>query len=42
MTTEQLKLLIAIIESKNSWGKNEMIKLILEIASNVRKNAEGV
>lgn len=36
MSTEQLKLFLATIELKNSWGKNEITKVALEIASGVR------
>jgi len=36
MTKEQLKLLYKILETKNSWGKNEIKKLLLEIVSGIR------
>lgn len=36
MTTEQLKLFYDILETKNSWGKNEIKKVLLEIASGIR------
>lgn len=36
MTTEQLKLFYAILETKNSWGKNEVRQLLLEIISGIR------
>lgn len=36
MTVEQLKLLYKILETKNSWGKNEIKTLILEVVSGIR------
>ena len=36
MTTEQLKLFYEILETKNSWGKNEIKTLLLEIAAGIR------
>ena len=36
MTQEQLKLFYEILESKNSWGKNEIRQLLLEIVSGIR------
>lgn len=36
MTQEQLKLFYRILETKNSWGKNEIKTLLLEIASGIR------
>ena len=36
MTTEQLKLFYEILETKNSWGKNEIKALLLEIAAGIR------
>jgi len=36
MTQEQLKLFYEILETKNSWGKNEIKTLLLEIASGIR------
>ena len=36
MTKEQLKLFYEILETKNSWGKNEIKKLLLEIVSEIR------
>ena len=36
MTTEQLKRFYDILETKNSWGKNEIKKVLLEIASGIR------
>lgn len=36
MTPEQLKLFYEILETKNSWGKNEIRTLLLEIVSGIR------
>lgn len=36
MTQAQLKLLYEILETKNSWGKNEIKQFLLEIASGIR------
>lgn len=36
MTTEQLKLFYQILETKNSWGKNEIRQLLLEIVAGFR------
>ena len=36
MTKEQLALLYEILDTKNSWGKNEVKTLILEIAAGIR------
>ena len=36
MTTEQLKLFYAILETKNSWGKNEIKTLLLEVCAGIR------
>jgi len=36
MSKEQLKLFYVILETKNSWGKNEIKKLLLEIVSGIR------
>ena len=36
MTQEQLKLFYAILETKNSWGKNEIKTLVLEIVAGIR------
>lgn len=36
MTTEQLKLFYQILETKNSWGKNEIKTVLLEVAAGVR------
>lgn len=39
MNTEQLKLFYKILETKNSWGKNEIKTVLLEIASGIRTKA---
>lgn len=36
MNKEQLKLFYEILETKNSWGKNEIKKVLLEIVSGIR------
>lgn len=36
MTIDQLKLFYSILETKNSWGKNEIKTLLLEICSGIR------
>lgn len=36
MTTDQLKLFYAILETKNSWGKNEIRTVLLEVVSGIR------
>jgi hypothetical protein len=36
MTKEQLQLFYKILETKNSWGKNEIKTLLLEIAAGIR------
>ena len=36
MTTEQLKLFYQILETKNSWGKNEIRQVLLEVVSGIR------
>ena len=36
MTTDQLKLFYAILDTKNSWGKNEIRQVLLEVASGLR------
>lgn len=33
MTKEQLGILYNLLDSKNSWGKNEVKTLILEVAA---------
>lgn len=37
MTTQQLKLFYEILETKNSWGKNEIKKVLLEVVSGLRE-----
>lgn len=36
MTTDQLKLFYQILETKNSWGKNELKQMLLEVVSGIR------
>jgi hypothetical protein len=36
MTALQLKLFYAILETKNSWGKNEIRQVLLEVVSGIR------
>lgn len=36
MSDEQLKLFYEILDTKNSWGKNEVRKLLLEIFAGIR------
>ncbi len=36
MTVEQMKLFYQILETKNSWGKNEIRTVLLEVASGIR------
>ena len=36
MTPEQLRLFYQILETKNSWGKNEIKQVLLEVASGIR------
>ena len=36
MTKEQLQLFYAILEAKNSWGKNEIKTVLLEVVSGIR------
>jgi len=36
MSVEQLKLFYSILETKNSWGKNEIRTVLLEIAAGIR------
>lgn len=36
MTTEQLKLFYEILNTKNSWGKNEIRTVLLEVTSGIR------
>jgi hypothetical protein len=36
MSDEKLKLFYEILESKNSWGKNEIKKILLEVIAGIR------
>ena len=36
MTQDQLKLFYTILETKNSWGKNEIRQVLLEIIAGIR------
>jgi len=36
MTTDQLKLFYQILETKNSWGKNELKQMLLEVIAGIR------
>lgn len=36
MTQEQLNLFYQILNSKNSWGKNEIRQVLLEIIAGIR------
>lgn len=36
MSAEQLKLFYQILDTKNSWGKNEIKQVLLEVASGIR------
>lgn len=38
MTPEQLKKFYEVLETKNSWGKNEIKKVLLEIVAGVYKD----
>lgn len=38
MTVEQLKLFYQILDTKNSWGKNEIRQVLLEVVSGIRKS----
>lgn len=37
MTQAQLELLYKILETKNSWGKNELKQMLLEVIAGIRK-----
>ena len=37
MTNEQLELFYKILETKNSWGKNEIKTILLEVIAGLRK-----
>jgi len=36
MTDAQVKIFYTILETQNSWGKNQIKKLFLEVVSNIR------
>lgn len=36
MSDEQLALFYAILETKNSWGKNEIRTVLLEVVAGIR------
>ena len=36
MNQEQLKKFLTILETKNSWGKNEIRTLVLDIIAGIR------
>jgi len=36
MTTEQLNLFYLVLNTKNSWGKNEVRTVLLEIIAGIR------
>lgn len=36
MTQEQLKTFYRYLETKNSWGKNEIKQLLLEVVAGIR------
>jgi hypothetical protein len=36
MNQDQLKLFYTILETKNSWGKNEIRQVLLEIIAGIR------
>ena len=36
MTKEQLELFYRILETKNSWGKNELKQMLLEVIAGLR------
>ena len=38
MTKEQLEMFYKILESKNSWGKNEIKTMLLEVIAGLRKD----
>jgi len=37
MTEEQLKTFYRLLETKNSWGKNEVKTLLLEVIAGIRQ-----
>ena len=40
MTQEQLQLFYKLLETKNSWGKNEIKSLLLEVVSGIYTSVE--
>lgn len=38
MTQDQLNTFYAILDTKNSWGKNEVKTLLLEVIAGIRTN----
>ena len=38
LTQEQLDLFYKILDTKNSWGKNEIKTILLEVAAGIRKS----
>lgn len=40
MTPEQMKLFYQILDTKNSWGKNEIRKVLLEVISGIYTSIE--
>jgi hypothetical protein len=41
MTAEQLKLFYEILETKNSWGKNEIRQVLLEVIAGIRTSVSN-
>ena len=39
MTEQQLTLFYEILNTKNSWGKNEIRQVLLEIVAGIRKGS---
>lgn len=37
MTQEQLALFYKILDTKNSWGKNEIRQILLEVVAGIRR-----
>ena len=37
MTKEQLEIFYRILDTKNSWGKNEIKTMLLEVIAEIRK-----
>lgn len=40
MTPDQLKLFYQILDTQNSWGKNEIKKVLLEVVSGIHTSIE--